>query len=177
MPVAQTDRPPQLDEDAAKVWTHPIEGPAVGRRFTLRFTGATNLASARAKECFGKLYDKANRTWKKFEIPSPDGQSTFQPMVFEHVGLREDRLQGAMRRAAYILREQYPSKKVSVDRRTHSVSVNLLQVVRAESPSADVINFRYKTAHLAKLGLDKDAIRAAIDAPYAAAGSDEGWDP
>ena len=57
------------------------------------------------------------------------------------------------------------------------MSVNLLQVVRAESPSADVINYRYKTAHLAKLGLDKDAIKAALGAPYAAEGGDEGWDP
>ena len=47
-----------------------LEGPALGKYFTLRFDGLPDIAARRCRQAFNGLRDR-NGTWKKFAVETP----------------------------------------------------------------------------------------------------------
>jgi len=140
-----------------------VEGPEVGRRFFIQFSGVGQLAVDEAQRLLRSLKN-GDKTWKEIFVPDPQQKQT-QVFFSEDLGPRLEKLSLLTKKLGVIFSDLYPdpAKRVYTNRETGIVSFQWQDLAKVDLKSATEVALVWNTEVLKDSGFDTKAISKAFD--------------
>ena len=165
-----------LKEDGKDPAIASIVGSNVGKKFSVQFSGAGQIASENAAR-FLQFLKNGDGTWKEISIQVPGSGSRSQRLYFgPDISPRQERIEQLTKKLADVIKSKVEDPKtVFARKREGIVTLDFVPLASILVPSPNECSLRWNTELVQSTGFDKDALALLFKAKSRPAAADVKW--
>ncbi len=148
---------PWLDELGLHDKPYRLDGPPMGRNFTLKFTGTPGLGAKRAKKANVLLRNKENNTWREMSTTDPEGTHV-RIYVSPDKSPKYTRERQLCKRLLRSFNHAFPGRSFYFNPRLQAVCLDGKPLATVVAKSFEQFDPKWKYSNIEAYSLDKEPI-------------------
>jgi hypothetical protein len=132
-----------------------LDGPLLGRRFTIKFKAEPHLAARRARKASLALRT-VDGTWREFTVATPAGEAT-RIFISEDKSAKTTQLEMATKRLHKAISE-YSTAKAHMVKKDGVVTIDWVPIAKVEVSSGEPAQVLWHPQAIEKHNIDKEKV-------------------